>query len=72
MPAATPVPDSSIPTVKRPLPCVVSVNVVPLMLPEVAAVAAVVVVVSLIPTWARLVPEPMTASVAGLPLPRPR
>jgi hypothetical protein len=46
------------PIVNRPVPCVVSVNVVPEMLPLVAAVVAVVVVVADSDWNARFVVDP--------------
>ena len=58
VPAETPVPVNCIPTVKRPVPWVVSVNVVVAMDPLVAAVVAVVVVVADSDWNARFVVDP--------------
>ena len=58
VPAVTPVPVNCIPTVKRPVPWVVSVNVVVEIDPLVAAVVAVVVVVADSAWNAKFVVEP--------------
>ena len=58
VPAVTPVPVNCTPIVNRPVPCVVSVNVVPEIDPLVAAVVAVVVVVADSAWNARFVVEP--------------
>ena len=72
VPATTPVPLRRVPTVKRPVPWVVSVKVVVEILPLLAAVVAVSVAVSVIPLCVRFVPPPMIELGMGLPAPRLR